>query len=351
MTTPPAEGLRAATLDDLAALNREIAALVRARLPLEEGLSEIARDFDGGPGTWAGRLAAAMSQGMTLDEAIDAQGASFPPAYGAVVRAGQHSKNLAAALDGFAESAARVAELRLIAAQAAVYPLLVAIVAWFVFVAAVSVLLPSYHAIDIPLTSWADGIELSPRVLEGFVAVVPTGLVLFAAMWWRRSAYYGGSLPTHSLFRWIPGASRSSILMGQANFAELLHLLLASHVDLPTALHLAARASGAKPMQPAADSLAATISAGQAIEQNLSALRGLPPLVRIALLSKLAPPRLVSALAGAASAYRERAASWVRYVAIVFPVALTLLLGAFIVGICAVLVFQPYTALLHELSR
>lgn len=351
MTTPSAEGLRAATLDDLADLNREIAALVRARLPLEEGLAEVARDFDGGSGTWAGRLAAAMSQGLTLGEAIDAQGASFPPAYGAVVRAGLRSGNLAAALDGFADSAARVADLRLIAAQAAVYPLLVAIVAWFVFISAIGVLLPSYHAIDVPLSYWADAIELSPRVLWGLVAVVPIVLVLFAAMWWRRSAYYGGTSPSPSLFRWIPGASRSLLLMGQANFAELLHLLLVSHVDLPTALHLAAGASGAEPMQPAADSLAASISAGQAIEENSSALRGLPPLVRLALLSKLAPPRLVSALAAAASGYRERAASWIRYVAIVFPVALTLLLGVFIVGICVVLVFQPYTALLHELTR
>lgn len=339
------------TFDDLAALNREMAALVRARLPLEEGLSQVASDQGGKAATWASRLAEAMSQGMSLDEAIAAQGASFPTAYGAVVRAGQRSGKLAAALDGFADSAGRLADLRLIAAQAAVYPLLVMLVAWFVLLAAVGVLLPAYHALDLPRTYLFDSIQLSRRTLSALAVAVPLLLILFAAIWWFRSARFGARAAWPSPFRWIPGSSKSAQLMSQARFAELLQLLMANQVDLPTALQLAAGACGSDTLRSAADSLAASIAAGGAVEDNPTALRQLPPLVRLALASKTSPPQQVNALAGAAEAYRERASSWIRHVAIVLPVVLTILLGVFVVGTCVLLLFQPYTALVRELAK
>src|SRR5262245_49676029 len=139
----------AATLDDLATLNRELAALVASGLPLEPGLAQIAHDYHDGAGQLAAHLQADMSGGKSLAEAIAAQGDALPPVYRAVVEAGVRSNNLAAALERYADTAVRVADLRRIAAQAAMYPLLVFIVAWIMLLMVLAVVLPRFDWLGI----------------------------------------------------------------------------------------------------------------------------------------------------------------------------------------------------------
>ena len=76
------------SLDQLIALNDEIAALVRAGIPLELGLKHIGGDMPGRPGTLAATLSAEMERGQTLVEVLRRHPESFPPIYRAVVTAG-----------------------------------------------------------------------------------------------------------------------------------------------------------------------------------------------------------------------------------------------------------------------
>ena len=162
MTAPASNAPRAATLDDLAALNREMAALVAAGLPLEEGLRQVARDYRGDVGPLAAQLAEGVAAGQSLDAAIAAQGDAFPPIYRAVVLAGLKSGHLAAALEGYAESAARVAALRRTVGQAAVYPLLVVIIAWLMFLATVCLVIPAYDWLGWNDRFWTNSFRPAP---------------------------------------------------------------------------------------------------------------------------------------------------------------------------------------------
>src|SRR6185437_8000132 len=76
------------TLDQLVALNDEIAALVRAGLPLERGLREVGGDLPGRLGTTMTALAGRLSRGASLPEAIEAERARLPRIYRAIVEAG-----------------------------------------------------------------------------------------------------------------------------------------------------------------------------------------------------------------------------------------------------------------------
>ena len=58
------------TLDDLIALNDEIAALVRAGVPLEAGLAELGGDLPGRLGQFATVLAQRTARGESLAQAI-----------------------------------------------------------------------------------------------------------------------------------------------------------------------------------------------------------------------------------------------------------------------------------------
>lgn len=341
----------AATLDDLAALNREMSALVASGLPLEEGLRQIARDYGGGVGPLAGRLAQETAAGKPLDQAIAAQGESFPKVYQAVVLAGLKSGRLAAALEGFAETASRVAALRRIAGQAALYPLLVAIIAWVLLLSLLQIIGPSYDWLELGDRFWFTHFQLPPHTAEILKLAVPGALIVLAIIWWRASAKATRLGQPRRWLRWIPGARRAEELGSQASFADLLQLLLGCQASFPEALTLAGDASGSAALADSARELAVRLTSGQTLIDQPDALRKLPPLVRTAILTSTTESSLLASLRRAATVYRERATTWLLDVAVYLPVGATLLLGLIVVGAYGALIMQPYFLTLHELSQ
>ena len=109
---PEGSGPGRFSLEDLIALNDEIAALARAGMPLERGLLDLGRDVPGRLGAMTTALGERMSRGEGLAEAIAAQGDRLPPMYRAVVEAGIRSGRLPVALEGLAGVARRVVETR-----------------------------------------------------------------------------------------------------------------------------------------------------------------------------------------------------------------------------------------------
>src|SRR5204862_8220654 len=90
----------AITIDQLLALNEEIAALVRAGIPLDRGLLEAGRDVRGRLGRIAGALGRRLGRGESLVEALHAEERAIPPLYRAGVEAGARAGRLPVALDG-----------------------------------------------------------------------------------------------------------------------------------------------------------------------------------------------------------------------------------------------------------
>ncbi len=341
------------TLDDLAALNREMAALVGAGLPLEAGLKSIATEYRGRSGRLAGRLAERTAAGMSLSEAVAAEGDALPAAYRAVVEAGIRSGRLSSALEGFAETAARVAEMRRIAAQAAIYPIIVLCVAWVMTVFMLSRVLHGYETLDVESRLWAPTLDLS-REQSGWITTgFPLAIVGLSLIWWIRTESTRGGRLASRLVRWIPGVRRAMRLSGQANFADLLATFLQSAVPMTEALPLAARASSAVELAAPAEELAEQLAEGVPLTAQLRTLRRLPPLVRTALLNSqsLGESQMVESLRRASVTYRERAASWVADFAVILPVTLILAVGLGVVAVYAVVLMQPYFAVLHELAN
>src|SRR5262245_56956247 len=76
-----------ATAAQLTAVLEEIAALVRSRVSLDQGLVHLGRDLGGRPGELMQALAKDMERGDSLTAAMAARGATFPPVFHAVVEA------------------------------------------------------------------------------------------------------------------------------------------------------------------------------------------------------------------------------------------------------------------------
>ncbi|MBA3480391.1 MAG: type II secretion system F family protein [Pirellulales bacterium] len=351
MSSPSGSQPQRITLENLAALNREVSALVRSGLPLEVGLQQVADEFGGGTSRLAARLAEETSAGKSLAEAVAAQGDSLPPVYRAVVEAGLKSGRLAAALEGFAETAARMASLRQIAGQAAIYPVIVMIVAWLMLVLVVTMVLPSYDVLDLPNRTWITRLRVAPLAAWVLAMAVPLVILVLAASWWRASGIPTSAQHGRRWLQWIPGASRTATLGAQANFADLLHMLVSSRVPMTEALPLAAHASGAAALEQPAQELSTQLAAGHALNDQAALLRPFPPLVRTVLLSDANEEGLLAGLKRAAEVYRERAAGWLGDMAVLLPIGVTLGLAVGVVGVYALAILQPYFSMLKELTH
>jgi len=342
----------------LIALNREISALAAAGMPLEQGLVRVSHDLSGSSGALALRLAERMDQGADLGTAIDAEGEALPESYRALVHAGLRSGNLASALEGYSETASRLAELRRMVGLASLYPVFLIVATWIFFLFANSVISPQFDWLEIGEKFWGHRLQFFRLGAEtplrwAFAVLVPVVIVILAFVWWRRSARASeaSAVGPSNWLGWIPGIARIRRLSCEANFSDLLRLFVEHQLPLPDALPLAANASGLAAASTAAHDLAADLRAGKTLTNTSENFRRLPPQVRLALLSGRGPQGVVDGLRRAAENTRGRAVNGAHAVSLYLPLAVTALVGGTTVGIYTFLLFQPYVVTLKEISQ
>ena len=259
----------AITLDDLIALNDEIAALVRAKVPLERGLQDLGRDLPGRLGQFASALARRTGSGEPLVDVLGDPDFRLPKIYRAVVEAGVRSGRLPAALESLAGSMRRLAEARRGVVLALLYPLLLLIVAWgfFAFTTAqiAPKLLVSFEMLRVP-----GAIVFRPLAWCGRSAAIwgPIGPMVFlavAGLWWYAAtrATVVGSRRACWLLGWLPWLGRTLRWSRTAIFAEILALLVENGLPLDAAVLLAGEAAGDPQLSEAAKELAAAIRRGE----------------------------------------------------------------------------------------
>src|SRR5688572_31403788 len=142
MTITATLASRPVTLDQLAALSDEIAALARAGVPLDRGLQDLASDMPGRLGQIAEQIGKQVESGQPLEQVVAELSGALPPAYRAVLAAGLRAGRLPAALEGVAHSARRISQLRQAIGLSIVYPLVVLLVAWGLLVFVLTKLTP-----------------------------------------------------------------------------------------------------------------------------------------------------------------------------------------------------------------
>ena len=112
--------------EDLIALNEEIAGMARAGLPLDKGLSALARDMGTGRlQRVTEALAVDLRAGQTLPEALDKQSGNVPPFYAGLVSAGVRTGRIGEVLATLTVYARVLANLRALIIDALFYPAVV----------------------------------------------------------------------------------------------------------------------------------------------------------------------------------------------------------------------------------
>jgi general secretion pathway protein F len=344
------------TIDDLAALNDEIAALVRAGVPLERGLLRAGDDLPGRLKTITQVLGSRLNRGESLPAALEAEKSAIPPLYRAIVEAGSRSGRLSAALEGLARYVRSYSEARAAIGVALWYPILVLSLAYALFLGLVIEVVPrfigAFESLGLEVIRPLHWLEQVGELAPYWWPVWPVLLVLLGIAWVRSGNAASFQASSWSLLRIFPWMRSLLSDYEAAGFADLLSLLLDHKVALPKAVVLAAEATGDVSLIGGAHQLAAGVERG---ESPAKVLRSVPnsafrPLLRWALATGQDQGSLVESVRNLGPMYRKRGAFQAEKLQLFLPTILMILLGASATLLYALTLFTPLAGLLRGLS-
>jgi type II secretory pathway component PulF len=338
------------TLDQLIALNDEIAALARAGVPLEQGLSALGGDMPGRLGAMASTLADRANRGEPLLQVLADPSLRLPPVYRSVVEAGLRTGRLPAALESLAAALRRLAEARRAVLAAALYPLMVLLLACCAFAFFCHLIAPRIWA-GLEMIQVPGRFAFFPLVWLGQSAVYwgllfPVAILVLALAWWHRSRRALILMPgwSHALFDWLPWIGPTLEISRTAAFTEVLALLLESRVPLHEGIVLAAESCGDRRLLKAARRMSAALLRG---ETAAAASSGFPPFLRWLMGAGERQEAMLPALRHASESYRRRAQYQADLTRVLLPSLLTIVIGGGATLLYALAYFVPYTSMLR----
>ena len=356
MNAPAGGKSVAPALADFILLNEEIAALVRARVPLESQLARLGKELPGRAGDLAERIGRRLEAGDNLPDAVEAECASLPAAYRATIVAGLESGQLAGALESLVDTASRLDQLRRVTGVAILYPLVIIVVACLLFAMVLYLVVPNFDWLYERHFGPFSYLVEAPRLVAAMVVAVPVVVLWMAVRWWWRSGRLDAAASSQfGALAWLPWVRRVYYWGQAATMADLLRMLVERGLPLERALRLSADAAGNAKVRAAAAELAAEAERGELRTPSgdasaAKARSAIPLLIRLALRHTSDRRLLASSLRQAAGMYRERAIRAAEWHAEYLPIVLTIAIGGTLTLGFTLLVFWPYASMLHELS-
>jgi general secretion pathway protein F len=338
------------TLDQLVALNDEMAALARAGVPLDKGLLHIGSDLPGRLGQITRGIGQRLEQGEPLSRVLE-EGRGLPPSYCAVVAAGIRSGRLAVALEGMSSVIRRAADMRRLIIISMIYPLIVLAVAYVLFSFTVLRCLPAMLAVYRENTKDSRVLQVLDwvhRTAPDWLPWLPVVALVLLVLWWLISSKTWSLRGTGRARSRYPTAAGLLYVGRMATYADTLALMVEHDVPMNEAVTLAAGASGDRGLAAASGRLAACIERGESI--NGRDLGEAPPVLAWLLTGSRDKTTLISSLRRSADSYRRHADWMMRWLSLYLPIWLVAVIGGTVVVVYAVSVVGLWSRMLHDLS-
>lgn len=334
-------------LEDLVALNQEMASLVRAGIPLELGLRQHAAAWPSRFAVLADRIALRLSQGDSLVDALRQEGSAISPAYAGVVEAGLASGRLPEALEQLAELGLTVQEVRQRVRVSAAYPLIVCCLAYVLFVGFIEVGVPIW-------SQTRDALFLPPRVffqlltaLHDTVRVwgplIPVALVIGVIA--QRLRAGDDTWRQIGFCQWIPGVSALYRDLLRAQFSRLLAVMVEHEVPSGRAVSLAAESTGDPSLRESAAVIAEQLERGATWGEAVSAATGLPRFLQWMMAVGAHHGALSAVMLQTSDAYQRKAERRLAWIRSVLPVVLVAVIAGgvvFLYCLCLMLPLQQF---------
>ncbi len=249
-----------------------------------------------------------------------------------------------------------MADLRRRIGLALVYPLIVLMLAYGLFILFCVHLAPhlknTFDSFGLRASEVLDVLTDLGNDVAWWGWILPAAVAAFL-IWWKKTGgrefLSGDGSLSHIAFlcpgvRWIAKFSRYS------QFADLLALLIEHDVPLSEAIVLAADTTNDPALQDAARGIAELSSRGHVRPGGLPGHGGFPPFLHWLITRREEQTGMVSALRAAADMYRRRALLRAEWIQVVFPVLAAVIIGGGATLIYTLTVFLPVTELLRRLA-
>ncbi len=268
---------------DLALLTRQLATLVRAGLPLEEGLFAVSQQTEK-PRVQSILLGvrARVMEGHPLATGLGDFPRVFPEIYRATVAAGEQSGHLDAVLERLAEYTESREVLRQKVLGAMLYPIVLTIMCFTIVSVLLAYVVPKVVAV---FENSRAKLPLMTRVLvavSDFIRTLGPWVLLAmgvgAVLFWRwQRAPEARRRVQHTLLR-LPLVGKLLRGFNTARFTRTLSILTASAVPVLDALRIAGEVVTNLPMRDAVTAATARVREGAPIGRSLAASKLFPPM-------------------------------------------------------------------------
>ncbi len=286
------------------------------------------------------RLAAAVTGGQALSEAMASERRTFDTMQVSMVRAGETAgvlDEIMVSLSGFAE---RDLELREKLRAAAIYPLMVVGLGFLSILVILIFILPRIMSV---VGETASVLPLPTRILMGVsdllgspmgVGLAVVGLAVAAALWrWFKTP--GGTLWLDTVKLKVPLIGPATRRVAVSRFARTLGTLSAAGVRITEALPIVRDTLGNEALAQHVDHAAHEIARGAGIAQELKASGQFPPMLIQVIAMGEKTGRLDELLMQTATSYDKETAAALQRVMAVVPVLFILVLALMVAFILA----------------
>lgn len=344
------------TADDLAAFNDEIAAMARAGLPLDQGLTHLAREMGrGGLQSVTATLAEDLKAGKTLLEALARQGNRLPPFYVSLVAAGIRTGRLSDALATLTAYARSMNELRTTVINSLVYPAIILLLGsglilfWLFYIGPQFREMYEMFRLRLPTATQWLMVLVDHRV---YGVVVPLAVLCGAAVATKLifSATEPGRIRWGKLTYAIPLIGTLLRSARLAGFTDLLAILVEYRVPLPEAYRLAAASSSDPLLRASALEIVKQIAAGRTLGAALRDQRLVPDFLVWMIGMGERSQRLPETLHNTATFYRKQTESRASLLRHVLPAVAIVIVALLMLAFTMAAFLMPMTGMLEGLS-
>jgi type II secretory pathway component PulF len=344
------------TPGELIALNDQIAAMARAGLPLDRGLSELAREMRRGRlRTVTEALANDLRSGKTLPEAVAQQKRQLPSYYSALLTAGMRSGRLPEVLATLGGYTRQLSLLGSILIEALFYPAIVLIVGYSLFLAVLYFIAPQFKKIfdefGLQLPAFTQlFLDASDHLLV--LAAAPIGAVIgVLVLYFVTTRTPRGKWLASQVISSVPIIGKFLRSARLAAFTELLALLVKYGVPLPEAFRLAGQGSSDAVIRATAEDVALSLERGTPLGQSLQGRGLVPEWTAWMTANGEARGDLADTLEEIAELYRRQVDGRAAILRSILPGALIFLVAGLFIGSFVMAMFLPLIKLLEGLSK
>lgn len=269
------------TSDTIAQLTRELAVLLEAKIPLAQGLANIA-ETERNPSLqrMLRDVAGSVEAGAPLTEALKRHEHHFGPVYMETLRAAERSGDLISVMRLLADLLDKIQETKQLVRRAMAYPVIVL----FAITVAVSVIvvfvIPKFAA-----TFASQGVKmpLMTRVLQAvgdsvreqwiIYSVTAITLAIGSYLWFRTAQ--GRSFFERALLK-VPYINRIILAVTASRFVRVMGIGLSSGLDIIDSIEIGGKATGRPLFSAECASMSERLRGGEKVENVIRSSRYLP---------------------------------------------------------------------------